>query len=100
MQNTIGKLATIFQVNKEKDSLRRTGFWSEELCALIEKHRARILEIAGLEGLSSHHEKETNRFYKDQEKWNMWVEILLETCTHQSVVGSSEHFLIVCRKQC
>jgi len=75
-------------------------FLPEELCALFQKHRVKILEMAGLEGLSSHHEKETNRLYKDQEKWKMWVEILLKTCTHQSVVGGSEHFLLVCRKQC
>ena len=52
----------------------------------------------GLEGLSSHHRKETNRLYKDQEKWKMWVEILLKTCTQPSVIGDSEHFLLVCRK--
>jgi len=54
--------------------------------------------MARLEGLSSHHRKETNKLYKDQEKWEMWMEILLKTCTHPSVVGSSEHFLLVCRK--
>jgi len=63
-----------------------------------EKLKVEILEMAGLEGLSSHHRKETNRLYKDQEKWKMWIEILLKTCTHPSVVGSSEHFLLVCRK--
>jgi len=73
-------------------------FLPEELCNLFEKQDVRILEMAGLEGLSSHNRKETNRLYKDQEKWKMWVEILLKTCTHPSVVGSSEHFLLVCRK--
>jgi hypothetical protein len=51
----------------------------------------------GLEGLS-HHEKETNKLYKDQEKWKTWIEILLNTCTHPSIIGSCEHFLIICRK--
>ncbi len=73
-------------------------FLPEELCELFEKQKVEILEMAGLEGLSSHHRKETNRLYKDQEKWKMWIEILLKTCTHPSVVGSSEHFLLVCRK--
>jgi hypothetical protein len=40
-----------------------------------------VLEMVGLEGLSSHHEKETNKIYKDQEKWKTWIEILLNTCT-------------------
>jgi hypothetical protein len=73
-------------------------FLPEELRALFEKHGAETLEMAGLEGLSSHHEKETNKLHKDQRKWKMWVEILLKTCTHPSVVGSTEHFLFVGRK--
>jgi len=73
-------------------------FMPEELCELFEKQGVEILDLAGLEGLSSHHRKETNRLYKDKEKWKMWVEILLKTCTHPSVVGSSEHFLLMCRK--
>jgi ubiquinone/menaquinone biosynthesis C-methylase UbiE len=75
-------------------------FMPQELCELLDKQSVEILEMAGLEGLSSHHRKETNRLYKDQEKWKMWIEILLKTCTHPSVVGSSEHFLLVCRKRC
>jgi hypothetical protein len=55
--------------------------------------------MADLEGLSSHHEKETNKLFKDQEKWKMWIEILLATCTHPSVVGSAEHFLLIGRKR-
>jgi ubiquinone/menaquinone biosynthesis C-methylase UbiE len=74
-------------------------FLPEELCGLFEKQGTEILEMAGLESLSSHHEKETNRLYKDQEKWKIWMEIMLKTCTHPSVVGSSEHFLLVCRKR-
>jgi len=73
-------------------------FLPEELCELFENQSIEVLEMAGLEGLSSHHRKETNRLYKDQEKWKMWIDILLRTCTHPSVVGSSEHFLLVGRK--
>lgn len=73
-------------------------FLPEELRELFEKQNVEILEMAGLEGLSSHHIKETNKLYKDPEKWKIWVEILLKTCTHPSVVGDSEHFLLVCRK--
>jgi len=64
----------------------------------IQKHNNTNPYRTGLEGLSSHHRKETNKLHKDQEKWKMWMEILLKTCTHPSVVGSSEHFLLVCRK--
>jgi ubiquinone/menaquinone biosynthesis C-methylase UbiE len=74
-------------------------FLPEELRELFEKQDVEILEMAGLEGLSSHHQRETNRLYKDQERWKMWIEILLETCAHPSVMGSCEHFLLVCRKR-
>ena len=73
-------------------------FLPEELRGLFEVHNVEVLEMAGLEGLSSHHEKETNRLFKDREKWKTWIDILLKTCTHPSLVGSSEHFLLVCRK--
>jgi len=73
-------------------------FKPKELQALFETFGAETVELAGLEGLSSHHRKETNRLYKDKQKWTMWTEILLKTCTDPSVVGSSEHFLVVFRK--
>lgn len=74
-------------------------FLPEELRELFEVQGAKVLEMAGLEGLSSHHPKETNRLYKDKEKWKMWMEIILRTCTRPAVVGSSEHFLLVGRKR-
>jgi SAM-dependent methyltransferase len=73
-------------------------FLPEELCGLFHAQGIELLEMAGLEGLSSHHPKETNRLFKDQQKWKMWMDILLKTCTHPSVVGCTEHFLFVGRK--
>ena len=74
-------------------------FLPEELRELFEKQGVNVLEMAGLEGLSSHQRKQTNRLYKDQKKWRMWTKILLDTCTHPSVVGSAEHFLLIGKKQ-
>ena len=74
-------------------------FLPEELRGLFEKQNVEVLEMAGLEGLSSHHVKETNKLYKDQERWRMWIEIILGTCTHPSVIGNTEHFLLVARKR-
>jgi ubiquinone/menaquinone biosynthesis C-methylase UbiE len=48
-------------------------FLPEELSELFEKQNVEILNMAGLEGLSSHHERETIKLYKDQEKWKMWM---------------------------
>lgn len=73
-------------------------FMPEELQTLFESKGAKTVTLAGLEGLSSHHRKETNRLHKDLEKWKMWTEILLKTSSHPSVVGTSEHFMLVCRK--
>jgi ubiquinone/menaquinone biosynthesis C-methylase UbiE len=73
-------------------------FLPEELQTLFESKGADTITLAGLEGLSSHHEKETKRLYKDPDKGKIWTEMLLRTCTHPSVVGTSEHFLLVCRK--
>jgi ubiquinone/menaquinone biosynthesis C-methylase UbiE len=61
-------------------------FLPEELRELFEKHDVEILEMAGLEGLSSHHKEETNKLYRDKKKWKIWTEILIETCTHPAVV--------------
>jgi hypothetical protein len=74
-------------------------FLPEELRELFEGHNVKVLEMAGLEGLSSHQRKETNKLYQDREKWKIWMQILLETCTHPAVVGCSEHFLLVGRKR-
>lgn len=74
-------------------------FLPEELRELFEKQGAQTVEMAGLEGLSSHHPKETNKLFKDQEKRKMWIDVVLKTCTHPSVVGSSEHFLLVGKKR-
>ena len=73
-------------------------FQPEELRHLFEAQGLKVLEMAGLEGLSSHHEKETNRLHKDEKKWKIWMEIILKTCTHLSVVGGSEHFSLVGKK--
>lgn len=73
-------------------------FLPEELRDLFETQGVEVLEMAGLEGLSSHHPKETNKLSKDEEKWKIWMEVVLKTCTHPAVVGCSEHFLLVGKK--
>jgi len=73
-------------------------FLPEELCDLFEAQGVEVLEMAGLEGLSSHHPRETNKLSRDEEKWKIWMEIILETCAHPAVIGSSEHFLLIGKK--
>ncbi len=74
-------------------------FLPEELKHLFEKKKVGVLEMVGLEGLSSGHQKETNRLYKKYPKsWKIWQETHLKTCTHPVVVGISEHFMIIGKK--
>ncbi|RJS89053.1 class I SAM-dependent methyltransferase [Candidatus Bathyarchaeota archaeon] len=73
-------------------------FLPEELRELFERQGIEVLEMVALEGLSSHHREETNRLAGDPEKWRIWLEILLETCNHPSIIGASEHILMVGRK--
>jgi hypothetical protein len=54
--------------------------------------------MAGLEGLGSNHRRKVNILAKDPARWKVWQETHLQTCTHPVVVGSSEHMLIICRK--
>jgi ubiquinone/menaquinone biosynthesis C-methylase UbiE len=72
----------------------------EELKESFEKRKVKILKLVGLEGLSTQHQKETNRLFKKYPKaWRIWWETHLKTCTHPSVVGISEHILIISKKR-
>lgn len=72
----------------------------EELEGSFKERDLEVLELVGLEGLSSVNEKKTNRLFKKYPKaWKNWKQIHLTTCTHPSVVGVSQHFMIICRKQ-
>lgn len=71
----------------------------EELKEELDKRDIEVLGMVGLEGLASTHREELNNFYSNyQEVWGLWWETHLKTCAHPSVVGISEHFMIICRK--
>jgi len=74
-------------------------FLPEELKGLFEKLNVKTLELVGLEGLSSHQKRATNRLYKDKGKWNAWVDIILKTCNHPSIIGTAEHIMYIGKKQ-
>ena len=73
-------------------------FLPEELRGLFERCGVETLDMAALEGLSSHHEEAVNKLAEDDERWEMWVDMLLRTCNHPSILGISEHILLVGRK--
>ena len=51
--------------------------------------------MAGVEGISSNHVKAFNRLAKHPKRLKVWLETHYRTCEHPSVVGVSEHMLIV-----
>jgi len=73
-------------------------FMPEELRELFEGLNVETLDLVALEGLSSHLQRATNRLYKEEEKWNVWVDIVLKTCNHPSIIGTAEHIMYVGRK--
>jgi 2-polyprenyl-3-methyl-5-hydroxy-6-metoxy-1,4-benzoquinol methylase len=58
-----------------------------------------ILEMAGLEGISTQHITQLNHLAKDGLRYRTWMETHYETCTHPGAVAISEHMLIICRKE-
>lgn len=74
-------------------------YLSEELEGSFKKRGVKVLEMVGLQGLATRHEKEINRLFKKYPKaWKNWWELHLKTCTHPSMVNNSQHFMIICRK--
>jgi len=73
-------------------------FLPEELENTFQSKGLKVLELAGLQGLGSHHPREINKLARNRERWRIWMETHYRTCTHPSVVGMSEHMLIVGRK--
>jgi ubiquinone/menaquinone biosynthesis C-methylase UbiE len=73
-------------------------FYSAEELKKEFENKTTILETVGLEGIFSAHEERYNQVHK-QKKYNeiLW-QTHLKTCTDPSVVGTSQHFMIICRK--
>ncbi|CAG0935810.1 Glycine/sarcosine N-methyltransferase [Thermoflexales bacterium] len=73
-------------------------FLPEELRAAFDDKGVQVLELVGLEGISSSHRKELNRIARNEKQWKIWQATHLKTCTHPAVVGTSEHMLLLARK--
>jgi ubiquinone/menaquinone biosynthesis C-methylase UbiE len=74
-------------------------FLPEEFRAAFDDQGVEVLEMIGLEGISSGHRRELNRIAKNERQWKVWQATHLKTCAHPAAVGISEHMLIVARKQ-
>jgi len=74
-------------------------FLPEELRQEFDLGPVEFITMAGLEGLGSNHRRKINQLARDDQRWSDWLVTHYETCTHPSVVGLSEHMLIVVRKR-
>jgi ubiquinone/menaquinone biosynthesis C-methylase UbiE len=74
-------------------------FYSVEELKKEFEHKTTTLQMVGLEGIYSAHQRRYNQVYR-QKKYNelLW-ETHLRTCTDPCVVGTSQHFMIVFRKR-
>jgi len=62
------------------------------------REKTKVLKMVGLEGIFSAHEKRYNKVHKLKKYNKILWKTHLKTCTHPSVVGISEHFMIICKK--
>jgi len=73
-------------------------FLPTEVKELFESTGLKTLEMATCEGLSSRLQEATNNLYRDKQKWNRWLELILRTCNDPAILGMSDHILYVGRK--
>jgi SAM-dependent methyltransferase len=74
-------------------------FLPEELRAAFSDKGVDVVELVGLEGVSSRQYRHFNQLAKNETRFKIWLETHYKTCMHPAVVGMSEHMLIICRKQ-
>ena len=70
-------------------------FTAEEAVDLLARKGIEIVEYAGAQGVSAQLREATDRCARDPASWSVWSEVLLRTCNHPSVVGASDHILLV-----
>lgn len=70
-----------------------------ELEALVRRVGLEVVECVGCEGLANHLPLDhLEQIERDPERWEVWREILLETCNEPSIIGISNHLMVVARK--
>lgn len=75
------------------------NFAPGELQEIVLGAGLRIVDCIGCEGLANHLPMEhLERIEADSERWPVWKALLIETCNEPSIVGISNHLLVVARK--
>jgi len=76
-----------------------THFYTPDELKREFRSKTKIMKMVGLEGIFSTHEKEYNEIYEKGKYNEILAETHLKTCTHPSIVGISEHFMLICKKR-
>jgi SAM-dependent methyltransferase len=75
------------------------AFQPGELAGLMNEARLQIVDQVGCEGLAAHLPADhLEQVEADPELWKVWKEMLLETCNEPSIIGISNHLLVIGRK--
>jgi len=73
-------------------------FYSIEELKKEFEHKTTLLQMVGLEGIFSPHQRQYNKVYRKKMYNEILWETHLRTCTDPCVVGTSQHFMIIFRK--
>lgn len=74
-------------------------FAPRELQELAVSAGLQIVDCIGCEGLASYLPMEhLEKVEADSKRWAVWKRLLLETCNEPSIIGMSNHLLVVARK--
>jgi ubiquinone/menaquinone biosynthesis C-methylase UbiE len=74
-------------------------FYSLEELKKEFEHKTTTLQMVGLEGIFSAHQRRYNQVYRKKVYNGILWEAHLRTCTDPCVVGTSQHFMIIFRKR-
>lgn len=80
-------------------SQRWYNFAPGELEELAQSSGLQVVDRVGCEGLANHLPLENlEQVESKPEYWEAWKEILLDTCREPSIIGISNHFMVIGRK--
>jgi ubiquinone/menaquinone biosynthesis C-methylase UbiE len=75
------------------------NFATGELEDLVQRAGLQVIDCVGCEGIAAHLPMEhLEQVEADPKRWPVWREILLETCNNPTIIGVSNHLLVVARK--
>ncbi len=74
------------------------GFKPEELSATFAGRHFKQLALVSLEGYGSYETEDLKRLHRNKRRWNAWLRLHVAVSAEPSIVGASEHMLLIGRK--